>query len=427
MKRKDQTVIIIGAGATGLMAAKRLAGRYKVVVLEANDRVGGRIHTLSAPGFSRPVEAGAEFIHGMLPVTLKLLKKGNIDFRELEGNFYHADATGFHEQREMIGGWDRLLKQMRKEKRDMPLDEFLQKHYAGEEYSGLRRHIRNYAEGFDVADTAKASMKALYKEWSNESQKTYRITGGYGKLIAYLAEECKKKDVEIITNRVVSEVTRENNKVSVYTKDGNQYTGAKCIVTVPLSYLRKTGVQPITFNPPIEKHMNAAGEIGFSTVIKIVIEFNEPFWNSYAKKTGFITSDQQIPTWWTQLPDTVPILTGWKGGPGAEKLSNKTDEEIFQTGLNSLSVIFKMPVAELKHKIIASKVFNWLAEPYARGAYSYSYPSSVVARKKLNTPVDELIFFAGEALYVKDSSGTVEAALISGKVVASKLRKTGEA
>ena len=419
MKQKDQTIIIIGAGAAGLMAAKRLSKRSRVVVLEANDRIGGRIDTVNVPGFTKTIEAGAEFIHGKLPLTLKLLKKAGIKYNEIEGKFYRANETGLQEQWEMTEGWDKLLKQMKKEKRDMTLYEFMQKHYAGEKYYEFRRHIQNYAEGFDVADITKASMKELYKEWSNEDTKMYRSPGGYRQLITYLQDECKKNDAEIITGSMVTRIDWEKNKVTVHTKEGKQYAGEKCIVTVPLHFLQK-----INFQPSLNVPVNAAKEIGYGTVIKVVLEFNESFWNSYAKDIGFIISDEKIPTWWTEFPDPVPLLTGWKGGPGAEELSNKNDEEILQVALNSLAAIFKMTVPEIQQRIVASKVFNWLTEKYAKGAYSYNYPSSKEAKRIMNRPVDNTIFFAGEALYTKEPSGTVEAALISGKEAAAKVRKT---
>ena len=74
-----ETIIVIGAGAAGLMAAYELSkNKKKVIVLEAADRLGGRIHTCTSDAFSMPVELGAEFIHGKLPLTLQLLKKGGI-------------------------------------------------------------------------------------------------------------------------------------------------------------------------------------------------------------------------------------------------------------------------------------------------------------------------------------------------------------
>src|SRR5258705_4759007 len=179
MKNPKPTIIIIGAGVTGLMAAKRLCWRFKIILLEANDRLGGRVNTLHPPGFTKAIEAGAEFVHGKLPLTMKLLEKTGIEYEALRGKFYSAGKSGFHTQHEMFNGWDKLLKRMKKEKHDLTLYEFMQKHYPGEENTGFRVHIQNYAEGFDGADITKASMKALYKEWSNEEKEIYRVPDGY--------------------------------------------------------------------------------------------------------------------------------------------------------------------------------------------------------------------------------------------------------
>jgi monoamine oxidase len=424
MKSPTQTIIIIGAGAAGLMAAKRLSKRYKVIILEAGDRIGGRIQTADMNGFTKPVEAGAEFIHGKLPLTFKLLKKAGIQYEELDGNIYRVSNGEWQQQYEMIEGWDQLLKKMNKEKHDMAFQEFLQENYSEEKHAAFRKHVQTYAEGFDAADISKVSMKALYEEWSNEDERIYRIPGGHSQLISYMADECRKRGCEIITNSIIKQIDWEKNDVTVYTDDNRKYMADKCIVTVPVSLLQKaTGKATINFTPPLDEYVKAANNIGYGTVIKVVFEFNHTFWNHYTKDPGFILSDEIFPAWWTQLPETVPLLTGWKGGPGATILSNKPDEEVLQIAFDSLSGIFKIPAPVLKEKIVASKVFNWLSAEYAEGAYSYSFPSSNKARKLLNTPVDNTIFFAGEALYPGKSGGTVEAALISGKEAADKVKK----
>ena len=82
-------VIIIGGGASGLEAGKEIAKAGKrVYVLEARNRLGGRIHTLTVPGFSTPLEAGAEFVHGDMPTTQSLLKEGGIEFYSIAGKYY---------------------------------------------------------------------------------------------------------------------------------------------------------------------------------------------------------------------------------------------------------------------------------------------------------------------------------------------------
>ena len=94
-------ILIIGAGATGLMATKTLSEKgYKVTVLEALDRIGGRMHTHREGTFAKSVELGAEFIHGDLPVTLGLLKDANISYHKLEGEWWQLVAGDFKKNEE---------------------------------------------------------------------------------------------------------------------------------------------------------------------------------------------------------------------------------------------------------------------------------------------------------------------------------------
>jgi len=122
------------------------------------------------------------------------------------------------------------------------------------------------------------------------------------------------------------------------------------------------------------------------------------------------------------LPDKRPILTGWAGGSRADLLSKETDEALLEKGLISLAFIFEKPLEEIKKMVIQSNVFNWKNNELVMGGYSYSTPESRQARKTLNTPLANTVFFAGEALYEGDHPGTVEAALQSAKDVAKKIK-----
>src|ERR1043165_1936350 len=123
-------VIIIGAGAAGLMAARELtrAGK-RILILEARDRIGGRIYTFSGNGFSVPVEAGAEFIHGEAKVTMDVLKEYGIAYAKTDGAFkqirqgeQRGEITG-----EQYGKLEKLLKGL---KHDMPVDDFLDRYFS---------------------------------------------------------------------------------------------------------------------------------------------------------------------------------------------------------------------------------------------------------------------------------------------------------
>jgi monoamine oxidase len=420
-----ETVIIIGAGAAGLMAAKELAGEYNVTILEASSRLGGRIWSKRTQGSSAIAEGGAEFIHGHQKQTLQLLKEAGIQYTPVEGKMYRREKGGWKEQTEMVEGWDQLLKQMKKLKTDMTLKDFLDNYFPNDDEADLRRHVISFAEGFDLADIKKVNVKSLYEEWSNEEEENFRIPAGYGTLIRFLQEEAEKKGCRILTNHTVKQIDWEKNEVTVYSNNGKKYNGNKLIVTIPLKVLVKTGgPASINFTPPVDEYIKAADEVGGGPVVKVVLRFQERFWK---EDTGFIFSDEMFPTWWTQLPDTSPVLNGWAGGLKAELLSDHSDEQILEKAILSLASIFEKQQDELKNNLEEAAVFNWQLEETALSGYSYSTLYTSDARKLLNSPVDNTIFFAGEGLYEGVSPGTVEAALISGKEAAVKVIKNNTA
>src|SRR3954463_13059502 len=115
-------ILVIGAGASGLMAAKELsANSKKVIILEARNYAGGRIDTLPQKHFSQPTEAGAEFIHGNLPLTLQLAKENNIPYTKVEGRMLRRKNGKWQETEEEITGWDEMLDKMNRLEEDTTL------------------------------------------------------------------------------------------------------------------------------------------------------------------------------------------------------------------------------------------------------------------------------------------------------------------
>jgi monoamine oxidase len=170
--------------------------------------------------------------------------------------------------------------------------------------------------------------------------------------------------------------------------------------------------------------------MGFGAIIKVLLEFKEAFWGDEKttqlagydlKEMGFLLSDEEIPTWWTQYPEHSTVLTGWLGGPNAEKKKEAAAEDILQKSLQSLANIFKRSTQELKNNLIAWNVVNWTANPFTRGSYAYDTVEAAGARKILNMPINHTIHFAGEYLYDGPAMGTVEAALTSGMEVAKQI------
>lgn len=427
-------ILIIGAGATGLMAGRTLAkAGKKVTVLEARERCGGRIHTLNNELFFKNAELGAEFIHGDLPVTLNLLKEAGIAYHSANAAMWQYKDGEFKQESEPIEGWDLLIEILKKLVQDTSIDDFLQQYFPGDKYAELRDSVRKFVSGYDTADPCTASAFALRNEWDNEDTGAqHRITGGYNVMIKYLEEELNSNNGQIYLNSVAKDINWKQGEVNVKTDDGEVYSAKQLLIALPLGVLQldENEKGALTFTPPIPKHYNALKAMGFGAVIKILLEFDNMFWEGKAtqalagkslKNMGYLLSDEEIPTWWTQFPQHSTVFTGWLGGPDAAEKKAVPDEEILKQSLQSLSNIFNRKPEELKEKLLSYKIMNWTAEPFTRGSYAYDTVATAESRKVLNMPIENTLYFAGEYLYEGAAMGTVEAALTSGETVAKKM------
>ena len=416
-----ENIIIVGGGVSGLMVARELSKKpYHVTILEAADRIGGRIHTIRNSSFTQPVEKGVEFIHGNLPLTMQLLEEANIEYKPVKGNMVRVSNGNWKTQEDFTLGWDELIKKMNSVRKDMTVDEFLKTNFSDDKYSDLRTSVLRFANGFDLADTSKASILALREEWMGEDEQ-YRIPGGFDLLINFLEKECLRSGCIINRYSPVTEIKWEKNNVRIITSNPTIYNATKVIITASLGSLQSE--RSIIFKPAIDNYFQAANKIGYGTVVKVMLEFKEAFWEKKKKNIGFLFTSEIIPTWWTQSPSSYPLLTGWAGGPQAWALENRGDETIMDLALRSLSNVFQEKIEALKQMQRVSAVANWKNDVYSYGAYSYNLVESVQAKKLLNTPIAETIFFAGEAVYEGPSPGTVEAALVSAKNVVAKVRE----
>ncbi|PWV46928.1 NAD(P)/FAD-dependent oxidoreductase [Chitinophaga sp. S165] len=420
MIKPTEEIIIIGAGAAGLIAARELSKQYKVTVLEAAATTGGRIKTIYHNG-AKAAEKGAEFVHGELPITLGLLNEAGLKYHLVNGQMFRVSNGKWTAEYEMITNWDQLLEQMENVPEDMTMQQFLDQHYPQEQYAQLRKNIQGFVQGFDLADITKVGIKYLLNEWANESEKNFRIEEGYTAMTDFLTTICRKQQCEIITNTTVTAVEWSAGKVNVRAANGQSWSANKLVVTIPLGVLQK---KTIAFTPAIPAYISAANDIGWGTVIKTILQFKTPFWEKHAQQIAFILSDAPIPTWWTQVPEKAYILTGWLGGPPAVPYIGQTDEQLQELALISLANIFNETVDTLKDLLVDCHISNWATLPHVTGAYSYGTPASVNALTVLHTPIENTIYFAGEALYNGTSPGTVEAALSTGEAVAAKIKET---
>src|SRR3981189_2332037 len=158
-------IVVIGAGAAGLMAARELARAGKrVTILEARHRCGGRIHPLPAAEFGYPAEGGAEFVHGEAPVTQSLLREARLSLLPIEGAQWTVEDGKL--SREPQDPHEAQLRRALQElKDDLPVAKFLRRYFAGPEYGRLRHSIERLVEGYDAADPERAGTLGLRDKW----------------------------------------------------------------------------------------------------------------------------------------------------------------------------------------------------------------------------------------------------------------------
>ncbi len=407
-------IVIVGAGAAGLMAARELgrAGR-KVTVLEARDRCGGRIHPLPAAEFGYAAEAGAEFIHGEAPVTRSLLREARLPVLPVEGRPWTGKDGRLSREPSQDRHQAKLHAALQDLEDDLTVAEFLRRHFAGPDYEALRHSIERMVEGYDAADPERASILALRDEWMDRGRSTQaRIAGGYGALVDFLTAECRSHGVAIHLGSTVSAIEASHGRGVVRCANGDVHAYDATVLTLPLPLLKEIALPAAEY-----ERAQAAAHIGFGNVIKILLRFDTRWWVDQQRDLAdltFLLSEARIPVWWTQHPTDLPVLTGWFGGPKTEAMANLGEQELIAAGLASLAEIFALDAKQPMPNLVAARAVNWVHDPLARGAYSYATPKTRAAQAALSKSEGGTVFFSGEALYRGRDMGTVEAALASG-------------
>ena len=415
MSDTSEHIVIVGAGAAGLMAARELARAGKrVTILEARDRCGGRIHPLPASEFGYAADGGAEFVHGDAPVTRGLAREAGLSVRAIDGARWSFDGQTFsrespHDPYEARASCRAEGSEGRSHRRRFSAPAFCRTGVCAPAAHSIERMV----EGYDAADPERASTLALRDEWMDGGHSTQaRIVGGYGALIDFLAADCRKSwRCDSSWLPLSRRSRRVDGKVAVRCTDGDAHA------------LRSR--DPHRAAAAAARHRAArsracegaaADDIGFGNVIKILLRFTRPWWRERREELAdmiFLLSDETIPVWWTRYPDQHPVLTGWFGGPRTAELSHLDPQGLIDAGIDSLATIFGLSRDDLVRDLVAAEAANWAHDPFARGAYSWATPRTREAQERL-ARADGPVLFSGEALYRGRDMGTVEAALASG-------------
>ena len=250
--------LIIGAGAAGLLAARELAtaGR-QVVVLEALGRLGGRVHTLTPPGFSAPIEAGAEFIHGDAPLTRALLTEAGLGWQTTTGHTYQVRNGQLQDEDSFFAHLPPLLEKLAALEADVPLADFLAIHFSGDEHATLRAFATQFAEGYDAADATRVSAWALRDEWATGGvDGSLRPNGGYGALLHWLAAQAQAAGATLHLATPVREVHWQPGATEVLTETGATFRARQVLCTLPLGVWQLAAGQPghVRWVPELPQH-----------------------------------------------------------------------------------------------------------------------------------------------------------------------------
>ncbi|MGC1225199.1 MAG: NAD(P)/FAD-dependent oxidoreductase, partial [Candidatus Sulfotelmatobacter sp.] len=389
-------VIVIGAGAAGLTAALELARQgLSVTVLEARNRIGGRMFTVHDEKCNSPVELGAEFIHGRFRELWNLLRSGKIRTTEVSGDSWcvrkkKLSKCGFFSE------VDEILNRMSDHGPDRSFQEFLDKCCASSKKNShlqeARKQAIGYVSGFNAADPAIVGVHWLVKQMRAEEKiegdRVFRAQNGYADLVAIFQRRIKDAGVTLQTSTTVDSIRWRSGRVETRTHGASgkeTFISSHVLITVPLGVLqaRQTENGAIRFVPDLPRQkQEAIQNIAMGKVVRVTLRFRERFWDPLPKapapssqkmdNMSFLFShDDWFPTWWTMSPLKLPFLTGWAPFRCAERLSGHNEAFVLEQSLRALHRLLRVSVQELESLFEHIYFHDWQTDPFSRGAYSY--------------------------------------------------------
>jgi monoamine oxidase len=407
-------IAVIGAGAAGIGAARRLcqAGTVSVLALEARDRVGGRVNTIAPAGF--PLDRGAEWLHSADRNPLSQIAK-HLGFLvhgrppewttrlRRSGETVEAEADWIATREAQ----SRARRKAAAEPVDRSLASLL---VPGERWNDLLDATSTWGNG---AELDRVSVKDYVRY--EDSGTNWRLYEGYGRLFESLAE-----GLPVVLEAAVSRIDHHGRAIRLETGRGT-VNAVRVIVTVPTSIIAG---ELLRFDPPLPDKIDAAAglPLGVDDKLFISLEGTLPGVEHDAYLVGSTSSRETMS--YQVRPFDRPAIYCFFGGRFAAALEAEGEAAMFAFAAGELTRLFGSGVRKQLSPLAGTA---WLRDPWARGSYSYARPGHADDRARLAAPVDDRLFFAGEACSPNFFS-TAHGAWLSGITAAeAALASLGEA
>jgi monoamine oxidase len=422
----EGVVGIIGAGASGLFAADILRSKgIKVRVFEANSRVGGRIYSIRAfnPDFSTfprqdfPIEIGAERVlgtDGPWARVIDLLKVPSIAYQQNSNKKYIIDGQ-LKTEAEALLDPDFTAAKNFLENINTISGSTVQVAVASQ--SSRMQGILNSLIGNEYGtNNSSLSASGLGEALALRTRNTEEIILRDNPMQDVLISRFSKTVDIVELNKKVTSISNFGDSVELSvqsTLDNSVETVRvnKLIVTLPISLLKDGSVN---FSPPLpSSKTNAMSKIGMDASMRVLLDFRQNLWG---KETSFIVGGTNGPLYFNAGVDRSEfnkILSVTINGPKATYLSSLGNNAVTEL-VNELDGILDGKASDnVKSGFI---IKDWMADPYTKGGFSYPLSGGSEAdRIALAEPIDDALFFAGEAADVNGDWGTVNGALNAGE------------